>query len=74
MALHPELQNFLLSIDDASTKAVQYGIFLPDFLERTPTQAVRSVTLAIAGLSANSVLRKLEVRFTSRPADRARLD
>jgi len=74
MALHPELQNFLLSIDDASTKAVQYGIFLPDFLERTPTQAVRSVTLAIAGLSANSVLRKLEVRITSRPADRARLD
>jgi hypothetical protein len=64
----------LLGIDDVETVGVQYGLFVPDFLFRQPTQAVRSVTLAIPGVRANAVVRTLAVYLTSRPADRARLD
>lgn len=63
-----------LGIDDPQTASIQYGKFVPEFLLRTPTQAVRSVTLSIAGLAANAVVRQLAVQITSRPADRARLD
>ncbi|HET7503174.1 MAG TPA: hypothetical protein VFK02_19275, partial [Kofleriaceae bacterium] len=64
----------VLGIDSPDTIAVQYGKFLPDFLARPLTQAVRSVTLSIEGLAANAVVRTLDLLITSRPADRARLD